>query len=157
MNPSTPPFHDLESVPDAPLWPAEGTEGRQVFLMPAPDAALFVAFGARRQEVCFVARGSLSENLGPFLGRMAKEEAPVGLYVQPPVPRDLLDKYGAPPPFEGHEPFLIAVVTLNEGVNVMANVVKCDLEQIKIGMKVEPYWHPLPDGTHMLMFQPADA
>jgi uncharacterized OB-fold protein len=63
----------------------------------------------------------------------------------------------ARPPFEGHEPFLIAVVTLNEGVNVMGNVVKCDLDQIKIGMKVEPYWHPLPDGTHLLMFQPVRA
>ena len=102
MSPSTPPFHDLEFSQDPPRWPP-GTEGRRVFLMPAADAALFVAFGAREEEVCFVARGSLGENLGPFLERMAKEEVSVGLYVQPPVSRDLLDTYGAPPPFEGHE------------------------------------------------------
>ena len=28
-------------------------------------------------------------------------------------------------PFRGHEPFLIALVTLDEGVNVMANMVDC--------------------------------
>lgn len=60
----------------------------------------------------------------------------------------------ARPPFQGHEPFLIAVVTLDEGVNVMANVVRCGLDEIRIGMRVAPFWAPLPDGTHLLMFEP---
>jgi uncharacterized OB-fold protein len=25
---------------------------------------------------------------------------------------------------------------------------------LKIGMKVKPYWRPLDDGTHLMMFQP---
>jgi len=57
-------------------------------------------------------------------------------------------------PFRGHEPFVIALVTLDERVNVMANVVHCSLEQMKIGMRVKPYWQPLPDGTNLLMFEP---
>jgi uncharacterized OB-fold protein len=60
----------------------------------------------------------------------------------------------ARPPFTGHEPFLIAMVTLKEGVNVMGNVVNCTLEEMRIGLPVKPYWHPLANGTHLLMFQP---
>ena len=59
-----------------------------------------------------------------------------------------------PPAFRGKEPYLIATVTLAEGVNVIANVVHCGLDEIKIGMKVRPYWHPLANGTHLLMFEP---
>ncbi len=57
-------------------------------------------------------------------------------------------------PFRGHEPFLIAMVTLAEGVNVMANVVNCTLDEIRIGMAVKPFWAPLPDGTHLFMVEP---
>jgi hypothetical protein len=28
---------------------------------------------------------------------------------------------------------------------------------LKIGMKVKPYWHPLEDGTHLMLFQPDRA
>lgn len=57
-------------------------------------------------------------------------------------------------PFQGHEPFLIAVVTLDVGVNVMANVVHCDLEEMRVGLPMKPYWMPLSNGTHLLMFEP---
>ena len=36
----------------------------------------------------------------------------------------------------------------------MANMVDCTLEEIKIGLRVKPYWAPLPNGTHLLMFTP---
>jgi uncharacterized OB-fold protein len=57
-------------------------------------------------------------------------------------------------PFRGHEPYVIALVRLLEGVNVMAHVVRCDLDAIKVGMKVVPFWAPLPDGFNLLMYQP---
>jgi len=60
----------------------------------------------------------------------------------------------ARPPFAGHEPFFIVLVTLDQGVNVMANMVNCSLEEMKIGLRVKPYWAPLSNGTHLLMFQP---
>ena len=58
-------------------------------------------------------------------------------------------------PFAGNEPFFIVMVTLDEGVNVMANMVICTQAQMKIGLRVKPYWAPLPNGTHLLMFEPA--
>lgn len=60
----------------------------------------------------------------------------------------------ARPPFQGHEPFFIAVVKLPEDVNVMGNMVNCSIEQMKIGLKVKPHWAPLSNGTHLLMFEP---
>jgi uncharacterized OB-fold protein len=57
-------------------------------------------------------------------------------------------------PFRGHEPYVIATVTLDVGVNVIGNVVNCNIDDIHIGMKVIPYWAPLPDGMHLLMFEP---
>ncbi len=59
-----------------------------------------------------------------------------------------------PPAFHGAEPYAIASVTLDVGVNVIAGMVKCTAEQLKIGMKVKPYWHPLDNGEHLLMWQP---
>jgi uncharacterized OB-fold protein len=58
-------------------------------------------------------------------------------------------------PFQGHEPFAIAVVTLEEDVNLMGNLVHCALDEIRIGLKVVPFWAPLPNGMHLLMFEPA--
>ncbi|HEX9460953.1 MAG TPA: Zn-ribbon domain-containing OB-fold protein [Alphaproteobacteria bacterium] len=63
----------------------------------------------------------------------------------------------ARPPFEGHEPFVLVVVTIDEGVNVMADLVHCSLEEIRIGLRVKPFWAPLPDGRHLLMFEPEKA
>ena len=59
-----------------------------------------------------------------------------------------------PAPFHGHEPYLVVSVTLDVGVNVIANMVHCARDEIRIGMKVMPYWMPLADGTHLLMFEP---
>jgi uncharacterized protein len=62
--------------------------------------------------------------------------------------------YRARPPFQGHEPFVIGLVTLDEGVNVMANIVRCAQDEVKIGLRVKPFWAPLANGTHLLMFEP---
>ena len=62
-----------------------------------------------------------------------------------------------PPAFRGAEPYAIASVTLGVGVNVIAGVVNCTAERLKIGMKVKPYWHPLENGEHLLMWQPDEA
>lgn len=61
------------------------------------------------------------------------------------------------PPFADKEPYLIATVTLDEGVNIIANVIGCSLDQMAIGMRVRPAWAPLPDGTNLLLFEPDAA
>lgn len=60
----------------------------------------------------------------------------------------------ARPPFRDREPYNVAMVTLAEGVNVMSNVVRCSEEELASGLAVKPYWHPLPDGRHLLLFEP---
>ena len=62
--------------------------------------------------------------------------------------------YRARPPFRGHEPFVIGLVTLDEQVNLMANIVHCDRDRLNIGLRVKPFWAPLSNGTHLLMFEP---
>jgi len=59
-----------------------------------------------------------------------------------------------PPTFQAAEPYAIASVTLDVGVNVIAGVVNCKAEDLKIGIKVKPYWHRLDNGEHLLMWQP---
>lgn len=56
--------------------------------------------------------------------------------------------------FNDATPFTIALITLAEGVNVMANLVGCAPEDVRIGMSVTLDWIPLPDGTHLPIFRP---
>ena len=56
--------------------------------------------------------------------------------------------------FRGVEPYAVVSVTLDVGVNFIADIVNCTVEDLKVGMKVKPYWHPLDDGTHLMLFQP---
>jgi uncharacterized OB-fold protein len=60
----------------------------------------------------------------------------------------------ARPPFRDREPYIVAMVTLNEGVNVMSNIIHCSEDELATGMLVKPYWHALPDGRHLLLFEP---
>src|SRR5436190_11874999 len=60
----------------------------------------------------------------------------------------------ARPPFQGHEPFAIGLVTLDGGVNVMANIVHWTRGRLKMGLRVKPFWAPLANGAHLLMFEP---
>ncbi|MCW3837610.1 Zn-ribbon domain-containing OB-fold protein [Sphingomonas canadensis] len=60
----------------------------------------------------------------------------------------------ARPPFRDREPYIVAMVTLDEGVNVMSNIIRCTEEELAQGLRVKPYWHPLSDGRHLLLFEP---
>lgn len=58
------------------------------------------------------------------------------------------------PPFRGNEPFAIAMVELDEGVRIMADLINVTEDQIKIGMKVKPIWIPLPEGYNLVAYEP---
>jgi hypothetical protein len=45
-------------------------------------------------------------------------------------------------------------VTLDEGVNVMSNLISCEEGELRPGLRVKPHWHPLPDGRNLLLFEP---
>ncbi|MBN9430578.1 MAG: Zn-ribbon domain-containing OB-fold protein [Burkholderiales bacterium] len=57
----------------------------------------------------------------------------------------------------GPVPFAIAMVTLDEGVTMMTNIVDCDLDQLRIGQTVEVVFKPSDGGPPVPMFKPVAA
>ncbi len=54
------------------------------------------------------------------------------------------------------EPYAIAYVRLDEGTTMMTNLVDCDFDALKIGMKVKLVFKPTEgDGAPVPMFTPA--
>jgi uncharacterized protein len=52
-------------------------------------------------------------------------------------------------------PYTIAYVTLAEGPTMMANLVECDPDTVRIGQAVALHWVPAADGTPVPCFRPA--
>jgi uncharacterized OB-fold protein len=52
------------------------------------------------------------------------------------------------------EPYCIAYVTLDEGVSMLTNVVDCDLDAVRIGLKVKVVFKPTDGGPPVPMFTP---
>ncbi|QSQ23215.1 hypothetical protein JY651_50460 [Pyxidicoccus parkwayensis] len=99
------PYYDLEFASDALFWSGEEASERRIFLMPSSPPSKFVGFGVARasREACFVARGTVVDHLGHFISRNVREGVRVELYVKPPLPQWLLERYTTNPPWEGHE------------------------------------------------------
>jgi uncharacterized OB-fold protein len=58
----------------------------------------------------------------------------------------------------GHEervPYLCALVELEEGVRILANLYNVKPEDVRIGMPVKVFWEELADGTNYPAFEPA--
>jgi uncharacterized protein len=55
----------------------------------------------------------------------------------------------------GPVPYAIGYVTLDEGPKLMTNFVNCDLDTIKIGMKVRVCFVKSENGTSVPVFEPA--
>ena len=53
------------------------------------------------------------------------------------------------------DPYCIAYVTLDEGVTVLTNIVDCNVDSVKIGMKVKVVFKPTDGGPPVPMFTPA--
>lgn len=54
------------------------------------------------------------------------------------------------PAFE--PPYLVALIRLEEGPVVMANLVECDAREVACDLPVVLVWEPLPDGRHLPQF-----
>lgn len=59
-----------------------------------------------------------------------------------------------PGPFRSITPYVVAIIRLNEGVDILSNIVNLGSSSLEIGLRVKPYWLPLDDGRHLLMFEP---
>jgi hypothetical protein len=57
--------------------------------------------------------------------------------------------YDAPEKFEGQAPYPIAIIKLSEGPKVTAQIVDCDLNKIKIGMKVKSTFRKIQDDGYV--------
>jgi uncharacterized OB-fold protein len=55
------------------------------------------------------------------------------------------------------EPYVIAFVTLEEGVRMMTNIVDTDIDSVRIGQAVVLRWRTSEDGTPIPVFAPAAA
>ncbi|HET9690460.1 MAG TPA: Zn-ribbon domain-containing OB-fold protein [Acidimicrobiales bacterium] len=62
-----------------------------------------------------------------------------------------------PAPAFGAEPYVVALVALDEGIRVMTNLVDVDPGQVRVGMPVELTWAPLDDGRNLPLWRPAGA
>jgi uncharacterized OB-fold protein len=51
-------------------------------------------------------------------------------------------------------PYAIAYVTLTEGVEMLTNIVDCDLDSIRIGQRVKLVFKPTDGGPDIPMFTP---
>ena len=56
----------------------------------------------------------------------------------------------------GMAPYCIAYVRLDEGVTMMANIVDCDLDAIRIGQRVRVLFQTTQGGISVPRFTPAD-
>jgi len=61
------------------------------------------------------------------------------------------------PLMAGREPYVVALVALDDGVRLMTNLVDVDPDDVRIGQRVEVTWEPLSDGRHLPQFRPSDA
>jgi uncharacterized OB-fold protein len=51
-------------------------------------------------------------------------------------------------------PYVIAYVTLDEGVTMMTGLVDCDFDALRIGQPVRVVWTPTDGGPPVPMFTP---
>lgn len=55
----------------------------------------------------------------------------------------------APEQFEGQAPYPIAVIQLDEGPRITAQIVDCDVDDIKIGMKVKSTFRKIQEDGYI--------
>jgi hypothetical protein len=59
-----------------------------------------------------------------------------------------------PPTPDYTTPFVVAIVDLEEGYQMMANVIGCEPEQLRVGLPVQVEFHPLAGGHLLPYFAP---
>jgi uncharacterized OB-fold protein len=65
-------------------------------------------------------------------------------------------QYGAPP-FKDELPYVVAMIELEEGVRMLANVTDCDVESVRVGMAVEAYAVAAADDVGVPFWRPVSG
>jgi len=55
---------------------------------------------------------------------------------------------------QGRTPYLVALVQLEEGPRIVANIQDCPMEEVRIGMKVEVTFEEISPGVILPQFRP---
>jgi len=58
--------------------------------------------------------------------------------------------------FEDRGPYLIGLVDLDEGVRIIANLVRLTPDRVRIGMRLKVAWEKISDDIDYFAFEPAD-
>src|SRR5215211_8246186 len=61
----------------------------------------------------------------------------------------------ANPAMAGREPYVVALVDLDEGVRMMSTVVTDDPWSVSVGDRLALAWEPLSDGRHLYVWERA--
>lgn len=61
------------------------------------------------------------------------------------------------PQWQGEEPYVIAIVALEEGVHMTANIIDCDPEAVRIGLPVEVTFVDVTPEVTLVQWRPAKA
>jgi len=56
--------------------------------------------------------------------------------------------------FAGEVPYIVALITLDEGPQMMSNIVGCPLEKVRIGMSVEATFEDWTEEISVPKFKP---
>ena len=67
-----------------------------------------------------------------------------------------VDRIGHDPALASKVPFVIAIIELDEGPRMTANIVDCDVDAVRVGMPVEASFENIDDVT-LVRFRPVDA
>ena len=67
-----------------------------------------------------------------------------------------VDRVGHDPAQRGHLPLVIAVIELEQGPRMTANLVGCEAEAVRVGMPVEASFEDVDDTT-LVRFRPSEA
>ena len=59
--------------------------------------------------------------------------------------------------FSNGEPYVVALVELDEGVRMLTNIVGCPPDDVVIGMPVTVTWEALTDGRQLPLFTPLSS
>ena len=67
-----------------------------------------------------------------------------------------IDRVGHDPALASQVPFSVAIVELDEGPRMSANIVDCEVDTVSVGMRVEATFEDVDDVT-LVHFRPSDA
>lgn len=61
------------------------------------------------------------------------------------------------PPWKQWLPYVVAMIELDEGPQMMSNVTHCDIDQLRVGLPVECYMVAVEDGLAVPFWRPVDS